>query len=92
MEPQNDLLLERTEYDISSANALEHELRALTSEHTVIDLSNVKYMDTTALRVLILAAKRVGQGRVGVVTLRGINASMRRILEVVALAQFFRIE
>jgi anti-anti-sigma factor len=92
MARNNDVLLKRTEYDISSARDLEVELSALAPGEAEIDLSNVRYMDSNALRVLMMVCKKLSGNRPRAIRLRGLTPSMRRILQVVALGQFFTIE
>ena len=88
----NDVLLQRSEYDISSAADLEEELSELEPGEARIDLSNVRYMDSNALRVMMLTAKKIGGNKPGAVRLRGVTPSMRRIIAVVTSGQFFTIE
>jgi anti-anti-sigma factor len=89
----NEVLLQRSEYDIASVKDLERELGALSPGDAAVDFSNVRYMDTTALRSLVQSCREVtANGERGTITLRNVGPSMRRILDVVGLGQIFKIE
>ena len=87
------MLLERNEYDISNARDLERELSVLVPGAATIDMVNVTYMDTTALRSLVQTAREISsKASEATITLKNTKPSMRRIFEVVGLGQMFEIE
>ena len=93
MNEKNEVLLEQHEYDISNVQELERELSALQPGSATIDVSNVRYMDTTALRAFMQLGKDFSAKNPGArITLRRAGPSMRRIFEVVGLGQMFEIE
>jgi anti-sigma B factor antagonist len=80
------------ELDLSSAPQLRELLVALLSEdgprHLVVDLSDLVYLDSTGLSVLVTAHKRAGSSGTAF-SLANPNASVRRLLGITALDQIF---
>lgn len=75
------------EFDVYSAPKLREALSAL-SEPAVIDLTGVRYLDSSALHELVVFHKRVG-GRSKLVV--G-NPQIGRVLEIAQFDQLFEIE
>ena len=93
MEQRNEVLLERSEYDISNTRDLERELSVLVPGPATIDIVKVQYMDTTALRSLVRISREISsKGSEATITLKNASPSMRRIFEVVGLSRMFEIK
>ena len=58
MQVENRVVLEREEYDIYDADALDAELRNAEAA-TIVDFKNVRYIDSTALGRMIRTLKRL---------------------------------
>jgi len=81
------------ELDISSAPALREQLLELltSSGDVVVDLSDVSFMDSSGISVLIVAHKRsIAQGRT--ITLRNPRGPVAKVLAVTGTDQVFTIE
>jgi len=82
------------EIDIQSSPILDEHLRDAQGEGTssiVVDLSEVTFLDSTGLSVLVTALQR-GQGAGGGVRLASPRPNVRRVLEVTGLAEVFQVE
>jgi anti-anti-sigma factor len=94
-EPDTLALTVTGDLDASVADRFEGEIRAalFTSDATrlVIDLTDVGFVDSTALGVII-GAKNAMRDRGGVVVLRRPGATVARLLEVTQLAGELEIE
>jgi anti-anti-sigma factor len=79
------------ELDAHSAEVLQGPLMELThapGARVVVDVSDVSFLDSSGLRVLILAHKEVtGQG--GEFCLRGASGAVDRILAAAGLSDYF---
>lgn len=73
------------ELDLSNVSGLRAKLEAIDGP-AVVDLSEVTYLDSTALNELALLRRRVGT-----VALVVASANVRRTLEIVGFGQSFRI-
>ena len=92
-DPVNVLPLEG-EIDLHVSPRLERALASmikLRPPSLVVDLSGVRFIDSSGLAVLIRAVQDV-KGYGGKLTLSGINANVRPIFEMAQLDQFFVIE
>ena len=81
------------ELDMSTAPRLGEELTRVTSEgarHVTVDLSDLVFIDSTGLSVLITSLKRLRQDG-GDMALRSPSASTRRVLEITGLTEVFSI-
>jgi anti-anti-sigma factor len=82
------------EIDLGAADALGDELDAVFDEHgvpVVLDLHEVTFIDSSGMRVLLLARKRsAAEGR----TLTVVNASLpaRRVIELSGTAALFALD
>jgi len=79
---QGEVIWLEGEIDMSSA----HELRSVLTEHgagpLILDASNLTFMDSSGLKVLVeAAASRNGSGSL---VLRRPTNSVRRLLEIIA--------
>lgn len=77
------------EYDLSRKKELESIFASLAADGpATIDLSNVSYVDSTFLHVLVALHFRL-KGHV--VTLAGASSAIRRLLSIVNFDRLFRI-
>lgn len=82
------------ELDAATARCLDEALQAvepLGAPTIVLDLSGLRFIDSTGLNRLIVALKRQ-RLKGGEVVLRGVTAHVHRVLEIVGLLALFRIE
>ncbi|MDQ4069670.1 MAG: STAS domain-containing protein [Actinomycetota bacterium] len=81
------------ELDMSTAPQLRDELARLASggaSVVTLDLSDLAFIDSTGLSVLITALKRLRQ-QGGDLTLRSPTPGTRKVLEITGLTQVFSI-
>lgn len=70
------------ELDLYTAPRLENELETLIrgdAAHVLVDLSDVSFLDSSGLGVLVAAARRLGRGRFA---LAGLGLASRRAIEI----------
>ena len=79
--------------DMAAGPLLESTIleREAATEHLVIDLTNVHFIDSSGLRVLLSASRRTGQ-RGGSVVLRGAGAEVTRLLAITGTTEQFVVE
>jgi anti-sigma B factor antagonist len=78
------------ELDIASAGSLEQTVGEVTAEgieRLVFDLSDLRFMDSAGIAVLVGAAKKVDR-----VNLRAPSPIVRRVLELTGLADVLPVE
>jgi anti-anti-sigma factor len=76
--------------DISNAGSLQAAVAAVTAqrpERLIFDLSDLRFMDSAGIAVLIGAA-----GKVNAVQLRGPSPVVRRVIELTGLSGVLQIE
>ncbi len=81
------------ELDMSTAPRLREELLRLSSDgatEVTVDLSELQFVDSTGLSVLITGLKRLRE-RGGDMALRSPNPGTRRVLEITGLTEVFSI-
>ena len=81
------------ELDMSTAPQLREELLRLASDGATmvtVDLSELAFVDSTGLSVLITALKRIRQ-QGGEMALRSPTPATRRVLEITGLTEVFSI-
>ena len=81
------------ELDVNTAPELREQLARLIAEDArqiVIDLTEVSFVDSTALSVLVSALKRLRQAD-GDLELASPNPSVRRVFEITGLTRLFTI-
>ncbi|MBV9411587.1 MAG: STAS domain-containing protein [Acidimicrobiia bacterium] len=81
------------ELDVNTAPELREQLAHLANEGTaliVVDLTDVSFIDSTALSVLVSALKRLRQAD-GNLELASPNPSVRRVFEITGLTRLFTI-
>jgi anti-sigma B factor antagonist len=81
------------ELDMSTAPKLRDELLRLVSDgatEVTVDLSQLAFVDSTGLSVLITGLKRLREGG-GDMALRAPNPPTRRVLEITGLTEVFSI-
>lgn len=82
--------LTKPEYDINACEHLTSELEAIGSECTAIDFSNVQYIDSSCLTVLIRAGTRLKASNPGLkLTLLNLRPQVSRIFEITQLGKYF---
>jgi anti-anti-sigma factor len=82
------------EVDIQTSPVLqEHLTRVLDEGHTsiIVDLTDVGFLDSTGLSVLIAGLKRC-QGSGGDLRVASPQPNVRRVLEVTGLAEVFQLD
>lgn len=70
------------ELDLYTAPQLENELETLIradAMHVLVDLSDVPFLDSSGLAVLVAAARRLGRDRFA---LAGLGLESRRVIEI----------
>ena len=85
MQTSATMIALRGELDLSNVAALRASLGALSGP-AVVDLSDVTYLDSTALYELDALRRRVGS-----VALVVASPNVRRTLEIVGFEKFFRV-
>ena len=81
------------ELDVNTAPELREQLARLVNEgarHIVVELSDVSFVDSTALSVLVSALKRLRQAD-GDLQLASPTPSVRRVFEITGLTRLFTI-
>jgi len=81
------------ELDVNTAPELREQLARLIAADTsliVVDLTDVSFVDSTALSVLVSALKRLRQAD-GDLELASPNPSVRRVFEITGLTRLFTI-
>ncbi len=86
------LLSVRGELDIATASSLDERLRALLDEHhqVVLDLSELSFLDSTGLAVLVRAAQ-MAEGAGGGFAVRAVSSSAQRVLELSGVADRLKL-
>jgi len=80
----------RGELDMLSATALRETVDGLVADHcgrVVFDLSDLQFMDSSGIAVLVFAANNIGDFE-----LRNASPIIRRIIEVTGLTGFLRLD
>ena len=81
------------ELDVNTAPELREQLARLAADdvrRVVVDLTDVSFVDSTALSVLVSALKRLRQAD-GDLELASPNPSVRRVFEITGLTRLFTI-
>ena len=76
------------ELDITVAALLGDALdrvRAVSGKHLIVDLSRLRFLDVSGLRLLITADERLRRGGAQGLAVRGAAGTVRRIFEVVGV-------
>lgn len=74
------------DYDVSSQERLVEALAPANDRpHVVVDFTNVRFLDSTALAVLIRMRKRRGQLGYPLVRFVGLHSGLRRVFEITHL-------
>jgi len=79
--------------DASNASALEERVLALINSgerRIVFDLAQLDYISSAGLRVLLVAAKRLGAAD-GQLALAGLRDSVREVFEIAGFSSIFQI-
>jgi anti-sigma B factor antagonist len=77
------------ELDLHTAGELDETLARLDGRRIVVDLREVTFLDSTALAVLLAAARRRAGKRLGVDLVLG-PGDVRRVFQITGLDQRFR--
>jgi len=91
-DPDGSPVLElRGELDMVSAVTLRETVEGLVAEnnceHVVFDLTNLQFMDSSGIAVLVFAANKINR-----IELRHASPIIRRIIEVTGLSSFLRLD
>ena len=79
------------ELDLETAPRLRNCLRELSGQHITLDFSDVTFMDSTALGVLVAADKRaITSG--GAIVLHSVQPAQMRIFEMVGLTEYLNFD
>lgn len=83
----------RGEIDVSTASSLETAVRdcLASSGRVIIDLSGVRFMDSTGLNVLIRAQSESNDGSAGVLRLAGVPDRVAKLLRLTQLDSVFAV-
>ena len=84
----------RGEVDVSTSAALRGELYGIIdsgARRVVVDCSEMDFIDSSGLGVLVGALKRVRE-KDGELVLRSLNASANKVFEITGLTKLFTIE
>lgn len=82
------------ELDLATAPALRERLSQAVEggeSSVVLDLSGLRFLDSTGLRVLIETHHRLAEGD-GSLVLRGVADTTARVLEIAGLTEMFNIQ
>jgi anti-anti-sigma factor len=81
------------ELDVSGAAQLEHELERITADHDprtmVLDLSGLDFMDSTGLRLVVLADSRAKDQQRAFALVRG-KEDVHRVFEITRMTDRLR--
>ncbi|HEV7526528.1 MAG TPA: STAS domain-containing protein [Acidimicrobiia bacterium] len=83
------------ELDAYSAPGLEEEISGLLSDKVsdlVLDLSGTRFLDSSGLRAILTAQRRVAELDGGRLALRAPSEPVRRLLEITGLSDHFIVE
>lgn len=90
LEPRGDIAMARLNGEIDMANTgwighLLHE--AVSNDHigVVIDLSGLRYIDSTGIRMLFGIARRLDQGRQGMAVALPVDSHVGRLIKITRL-------
>jgi anti-sigma B factor antagonist len=91
-DPDGNPVLElRGELDMVSAVTLRETVEGLVAEnnceHVVFDLTDLQFMDSSGIAVLVFAANKIHR-----IELRNASPIIRRIIEVTGLSSFLRLD
>jgi anti-anti-sigma factor len=83
----------RGELDVAGAGLLEHELDRVLTDHgpsaLVLDLSNLDFMDSTGLRLVVLADQRASEEGRAFAVVRGVE-DVHRVFEITRMTDRLR--
>ncbi len=88
------VLAVRGELDAYSAPGLEEQITKLTGERVdqiVLDLSQTAFLDSSGLRAILTAQRRLGESG-GQLRLRAPSDAVTRLLDITGLANHFVVE
>ena len=78
------------ELDLSGASALDEEIESLSRragiERVVLDLRGLEFLDSSGLRVVALAERRLSAGGRSLVLVRG-NQNVQRVFEITRMVE-----
>ncbi len=81
------------ELDVAGASLLEHEIDRIVADHDardlVLDLSNLDFMDSTGLRMMVLADERAKQENRRLTLVRG-RPDVQRVFEITRMTEQLR--
>jgi len=77
--------------DLAAAAAFRGSLSALSARRVILDFTDVTFMDSTAMGVLIAATKRAGHDG-GEIVLHGVQPVQMKVLEIAGLTEYLRFD
>ena len=81
------------EIDIATSPELRRQLERLTDdEPIVVDVTEMSFIDSSGLGVLVEVLKRRREAGAGPVALRGMQEPVRRVFEITGLTDLFELE
>ena len=88
---QGPVLLLKGELDLATAGEFRQCLHNLVGQTVVIDFTDVTYMDSTALGVLVAVHQRAEESG-GQFRLCGVQPSQMRLLEITGLTEYLTLD
>lgn len=84
----------RGEVDIATSPELRRQLERLGHDDgpIVVDVTEMSFIDSSGLGVLVEAEKNRREAGVGSLTLRGMQQPVRRVFEITGLTDLFEVE
>ncbi len=79
------------EIDVNTCGRLHDALAAAIGRHVRLDLSGVGFIDSSGLRSIISGQRQISEAG-GSLTIVGLSAPARRLLEITGLLELFGVE
>jgi anti-anti-sigma factor len=79
------------ELDLAAAPRLRHCLLQYMGQYVTLDLSDVTFMDSTAIGILLAATKRT-RDTGGAIVLHGVQASQMKVLRLSGVVDFLTFD
>lgn len=87
-----DVTLRLAEYDLYNVSEFESELAALDPGYSILNLENVRFLDSTCLAALVRTLKRLRTANPSSeLTLTNLRAPLQRIFRITGLWRIFHI-
>ena len=88
------IVVVKGEVDIATSPELRRQLERLTDddEPIVVDVTEMSFIDSSGLGVLVEVLKHRREAGAGAVALRGMQEPVRRVFEITGLTDLFELE